>query len=347
MTAIAPRRLGLIDQPEVGLVDEAAGVERVHPAPAAELDAGQPPQVVVDERHQPVERLGIAGAVGDEQLGNVNRQKGFPSRGGIVRRTALYRQGDHSKPAAVHSHGPLPSTPAGMAAVFERGVPLPAGPGDRYAGYAVLDLRFSSGDVLALRRFPTTSVGIGFTSVWHRGPDGVWTLYADVPSGQGCGRHFGALASHAVVAPMRIHWSDARALSIEVDSGQRLKWKVELASSAVTTAFNVAATVLPPSWWTNRRALKITQPLVDLGLWVGRLRLFDRLPDGVCVRVLPQALWAVDASRAVLAGRDFGPLKTYPGNRPVNLWPQRRSLFAAGAMIVRSAKVAGSPPVSR
>jgi hypothetical protein len=135
--------------------------------------------------------------------------------------------------------------------------------------------------------------------------------------------------------------------SIEIDSGQRLKWKVELASSAVTTAFNAAATVFPPSWWTNRRALKITQPLVDLALSVGRLRLFDRLPDGVCVRVLPQALWAVDASRAVMAGRDFGPLKTYPGNGRVALWPQRRSLFAAGAMIVCSPRVSGSSAVSR
>jgi hypothetical protein len=234
-----------------------------------------------------------------------------------------------------------------MAAVFERGVPLPTGPGDRYAGYAVLDLRFASGDVLALRRFPTTSVGIGYTSVWHRGPDGVWTLYADVPTGQGCGRHFGALASHAVVAPIRIHWTDAGSLSIEVDSGQRLKWKVELASSAVTTAFNAAATALPPSWWTNRTALRITQPLVDLALRVGRLRLFDRLPAGVCVRVLPQALWAVDASRAVMAGRDFGPLKTYPGNRRLDFWPQRRSLFAAGAMIVCSPGLAESSAISR
>jgi hypothetical protein len=234
-----------------------------------------------------------------------------------------------------------------MAAVFERGVPLPAGPGDRYAGYAVLDLRFTSGDVLALRRFPTASVGIGYTSVWHRGPDGVWTLYADVPAGQGCGRHFGGLASHAVVAPIRIHWTDARSLTIEVDSGQRLKWKVELASSPVTTAFNAAAAALPPSWWTNRRALKLTQTFVDFALRVGRLRMFDRLPDGVRVRVLPQALWAVDASRAVLAGRDFGPLKSYPGKRNVDIWPQRRSLFATGAMIVHSPGMADSSPVSR
>ena len=344
MTAIAPRRLRLVHQPEVGLVHEAARVERLRPAPTAELDPRQPPEVLVDQRHQLVERLGIAGAVGEEQLGNVYRQKGFPSRGGMVWRTALYQLGDHSKPGM---HRPLPRTPAGMAAVFERGVPLPAGPGDCYAGYAVLDLRFTSGDVLALRRFPSASVGIGYTSVWHRGPDGVWTLYADVPPGQGCGRHFGSLASHAVVAPIRIHWTDARSLSIEVDSGQRLKWKVELASSAVTTAFNAAATALPPSWWTSRRALKITQPLVDFALWAGRLRLFHRLPDGVRVRVLPQALWAVDASRAVLAGRDFGPLKSFGGNRKVDIWPQRRTLFAAGAMIVRSPRMADSSPVSR
>ena len=41
---------------------------------------------------------------------------------------------------------------------------------DRFAGYAVIVLPFRSGHVLSLRRFPASSVGPGYTSVWRRDP---------------------------------------------------------------------------------------------------------------------------------------------------------------------------------
>ena len=43
VAAIAPRGPGLVDQPEIGLVDQASGIERLDPASAAELDPGQAP----------------------------------------------------------------------------------------------------------------------------------------------------------------------------------------------------------------------------------------------------------------------------------------------------------------
>jgi hypothetical protein len=42
---------------------------------------------------------------------------------------------------------------------------LPEGNGDRFAGYAVIGLPFLSGHVLALRRFPASSLGPGYTSI--------------------------------------------------------------------------------------------------------------------------------------------------------------------------------------
>ena len=41
---------------------------------------------------------------------------------------------------------------------------------ERFSGYGVMGLPFRSGHVLALRRFPVTSVGPGYTSVWWRDP---------------------------------------------------------------------------------------------------------------------------------------------------------------------------------
>jgi len=58
----------------------------------------------------------------------------------------------------------------------EESVSLPAGQGDRFAGYAVIGLPFQSGHVLAMRRFTASSIGSGYPSVWHRSPEGKMDL---------------------------------------------------------------------------------------------------------------------------------------------------------------------------
>ena len=75
---------------------------------------------------------------------------------------------------------------------IEESVTLPAGQGDRFAGYAVIGLPFRSGHVLAMRRFPASSIGLGYTSVWHRSPEGKWTFYSSVRPEDGCSRYFGS-----------------------------------------------------------------------------------------------------------------------------------------------------------
>ena len=63
---------------------------------------------------------------------------------------------------------------------LERDAPLLDGAGDRFSGYAIIGLPFQSGHVLALRRFSASSIGPGYTSVWHRDPAGFWTFYSTV-----------------------------------------------------------------------------------------------------------------------------------------------------------------------
>ena len=84
---------------------------------------------------------------------------------------------------------------------------LPAGQGDRFAGYAVIGLPFRSGHVLALRRFPASSIGPGYTSVWHRVPRGVWTFSSTINPDLGCSRYFGGEITYNVVAPIGIEWT--------------------------------------------------------------------------------------------------------------------------------------------
>lgn len=60
---------------------------------------------------------------------------------------------------------PTSNAPRDLVAGMEARPLVPDGADDRYSGYAVYGVRFASGDILALRRFPATSVGPGYTSV--------------------------------------------------------------------------------------------------------------------------------------------------------------------------------------
>jgi hypothetical protein len=87
---------------------------------------------------------------------------------------------------------------------------LPLGSSERFAGYAVIGLPFRSGHVLALRRFPASSLGPGYTSIWHRNPGGKWTIYSTVAPEQSCFRYFGSEIDENVHAQVRIEWSQPR-----------------------------------------------------------------------------------------------------------------------------------------
>ncbi len=72
----------------------------------------------------------------------------------------------------------MAETPRSQIERLESAPQLPDGADERFSGYGVMGLPFRSGHVLALRRFPASSIGPGYTSVWHRDPDGAWTFFA-------------------------------------------------------------------------------------------------------------------------------------------------------------------------
>ena len=65
-------------------------------------------------------------------------------------------------------------TPAELAASIERS-DLPTTDGELFAGYGIMAQPFRSGHVLVVRRFPYTTLGAAYTSVWHCDPAGRWT----------------------------------------------------------------------------------------------------------------------------------------------------------------------------
>ena len=119
--------------------------------------------------------------------------------------------------------------PKDLVEKLEGGAELPSEDQERFAGYGVMGVPFTSGDLLAMRRFPASSLGEGYTSVWHQDPQGRWTFYSDVPPQLACPRYFGSAVTEAVVREIEIAWTDPRAFTISIDddlvSGGTLLWR--------------------------------------------------------------------------------------------------------------------------
>jgi hypothetical protein len=228
-----------------------------------------------------------------------------------------------------------------MAAAFERGVPLPRDGRERYAGYGILGVAFASGDLLALRRFPVASSGLGYTAVWHRAPDGAWTFHTDASCDQGCTRHFAPALARVAVHPIRVEWEGPWRLAIVVDGGREIAWSVALARTWRTRLLTATAARLPEAWWDSRPGLRAIGGAARVVLGAGRLRLSGRLPSGACYRSNPRRVWLVSASRAVIGGVDAGAM-TRLGAQPGlgDFLIPRAPLLAGGPLVI-------DPPPSR
>jgi hypothetical protein len=94
--------------------------------------------------------------------------------------------------------------PARLVARVKRESELPPGTEERFSGYGIMGMPFRSGHVLGLRRFPASSIGPGYRSVWHRDPAGRWTFYEDQPAELACTRYFGAEVDQVREGPDRL-----------------------------------------------------------------------------------------------------------------------------------------------
>lgn len=176
---------------------------------------------------------------------------------------------------------------------------------ERFSGYGVMGLPFASGHILALRRFPASSVGPGYTAIWHRDPDGRWTFYADVQPMQSCNRFFGAAVDGFREAQISVTWTGPRALKVAIPG--ELEWTVELKATAVTRIMNAMGSLTPEALWANGRVLSAMGMMASALLGAGQLRLHGRVPNGQQFVANPRLIWTIPQSRAVIGGMDLGP----------------------------------------
>jgi hypothetical protein len=210
---------------------------------------------------------------------------------------------------------------------IEANAALPAGSGERFSGYAVMGLPFRSGHVLALRRFPASSVGPGYTSVWHRDPNGAWTFYSTVNPELACSRYFGRDIAHNVITPIDIEWTGPARFRVNI--GTILHWQVMLTESLLSRLMNAAASLVRDAWWQRKSMLKAMSALARFALGAGKINLIGKTPNGHEFMANPQRVWLIDSSHAIINGLDLGPPGALIRQARLNevLIPQR-GLFA-------------------
>jgi hypothetical protein len=223
----------------------------------------------------------------------------------------------------------MASTLAHCATARER-VPLPAGEEERFAGWGVMALPFTSGHVLAFRRWSASSIGPGYSSVWHRDPAGRWQMWQTVQPSQACPRYFSAAIDRShLVDDIDTEWADPAHLTIRVPGS--VEWTLDARSTAATRLLNAAMSILPTAAWRAPMILRAMAPVAGALLRVGQVALVGRTPNGQRFRTGPNRLWVVRHATATVDGHDLGPIGPLPKQaRLGDFWIPQRGIVAMG-----------------
>lgn len=225
--------------------------------------------------------------------------------------------------------------PREIVDALERSAELPGGDDERFVGYGVMGIPFVSGHMLCLRRFPTNSIGKGYTSVWHRNPDGEWIFIQDAPPQRACSRYFGSAVAESLTGEIKIAWESARDFSVTIEGDYSLNWQVSLGHTAATQIANAMGQVIPGALWRNRTVLNMVGVVGGLFLGAGRLSLTGKVPNGQRFVSNPRKIWAIASSTAIWCGQDLGKIGAFPVQAKIgDLWlPQRGRFFVGSAFL--------------
>lgn len=233
---------------------------------------------------------------------------------------------------------------------------LPLGGDERFTGYGVIGLGFTSGDYLTLRVMTRTSIGTPYVAVWHRDPADAWTIRTTAPFEESCPRYFGGASHNERVPRIDVRWTGDDELAVAIPGV--LEWHLELEATASTRLMTAVAGVMPDVAWRSDAVLGSMGPMVRPVLRAGRLRMVGSTPNGQHFQAAPRLLWHVRDSQAVLRGRDFGsPAPLHPQTRLGDFWMPQQGLFFVGDarfealdparhVVVRSPRISQDAPAS-
>lgn len=186
--------------------------------------------------------------------------------------------------------------------------PRHARPGrEEMAGFGVVSLPFASGEILCLRRFPASTFGPGYDSVWHRSADGAWTVYTTVAPELSCPRFIGADIARAVETPIEIAWTGPFDLLVRVPAAA-LEWRMRMASTPVTRLMNGMMALMPAALYRSNLVLGLMSAMSTVLLGAGRFRLWGRISNRQWFQAGPRKVWMIPTAHASIGGRELGAL---------------------------------------
>jgi hypothetical protein len=172
-------------------------------------------------------------------------------------------------------------------------------------GWGVFGLPFDSGHYLALRVFPENDFA-PYVTVWHRAPTGSWSIFADAPRlDLACPRYYGPACDLTAHAKIDVEWTGPDQLQIKVDSPD-LTWTVTASETPLLRLMNRLSPHLPLWTWKTRPLLSARELLARRLLHVGPIRMGGTMPSGHIGTLMPERMYFIDASTAVLDGEDLG-----------------------------------------
>jgi hypothetical protein len=191
---------------------------------------------------------------------------------------------------------------------------------EQLTGWSILSLPFSSGDVLGVRVFPFSDLA-PYRSVWHRDPAGNWSVYVDGPSLEiGCPRWWGPALHSAALAKVGVEWTGPRALRITMPE-PALDWTITLSERPMEAAMNLMSRPMPAWSWRPRPLRAMREMMAHRVLGMGRIRLDGLVPAGMPVVMMPELIYGVDTSQALLRGVDLGEITVAPAEPRVGDFP--------------------------
>ena len=172
-------------------------------------------------------------------------------------------------------------------------------------GWGVMGLPFDSGHYLALRVFPENDFA-PYKTVWHRDPEGRWSIFVDGPRlDTACPRYYGPACAHVGHAEIDVTWTGPMALRVTV-AAPRLDWTLEATETRLLRVLNAMGARLPLWTWRPRALLRAREVLARRVLDMGDLRMSGTMPSGHHGTLMPQRMYLIEHSTAVLAGVGLG-----------------------------------------
>jgi hypothetical protein len=206
---------------------------------------------------------------------------------------------------------------------------LPTGDDERFTGYGVMGVPFASGHYLALRDFVATSVGPAYRAIWHRDPQGRWTIHTTGAPELSCPRYFGSVTATARVPSISVFWRDD--YTIDVTLGDQMSWRIELEATPATRMMTTMSGMMPEAGWNSNVVLGAMGPIARTMLGTGRIRLHGATPNGPLFKAAPLQIWRLAGAAATYRGEDLGaPEPLGRQTRLGDFWLPQRGIFFVG-----------------